>query len=155
MMVEHAVDGGGVDPDAHLALARFGRGRILIFQNVRRTIFVENRGLHERLPVVVFLSDRDHGKSLPPQAQTKTAGREARPFRSLDDVRALLRREAALSPTDLSVGSSYFEVHGRLRLESATVRERSLVYRLGTQVSTLWRTRAGNGARGHLAERRG
>ena len=75
-------------------------------------------------------------------AEMLATAREARPFRSLDDVRALLRRDAALSPTDLSVGSSYFEVHGRLRLEGATVRERSLVYRLGTQVSTLWRTRA-------------
>lgn len=82
-------------------------------------------------------------------AETLANARETRPFRSLEDVRALLPGQAPLSPTDVSVGSSYFEVQGRLRLDDTVVQEHSLVHRLGTQVSTVWRTRvAGPGALG-------
>ena len=74
-------------------------------------------------------------------AETLATARETRPFRSLDDVRALLRTQSPLSPTEVSVGSNYFEVQGQLRLGDAAVKERSLVHRIGTQVSTVWRTR--------------
>jgi general secretion pathway protein K len=74
-------------------------------------------------------------------AESLGTARETRPFRSLEDVRALLPTRPTLSTTELSVGSSYFEVQGQLRLGDAVVKERSLVHRIGTQVSTLWRTR--------------
>ena len=40
-----------------------------------------------------------------------------------------------------SVNSSFFEVLGRLRLDQATVQERSLVSRQGVEVTTQWRER--------------
>lgn len=75
-------------------------------------------------------------------AETLASAREARPFRTLDDVTALLEPSVHLLPAEHSVASSYFEVQGRLRLGDAVVQERSLVHRLGTQVSTLWRMRS-------------
>ena len=75
-------------------------------------------------------------------AETLTSAREGRPFRTLDDAQALLDPALRLQVADHGVQTSYFEVQGRLRLGDAVVQERSLVQRIGTQVSTLWRMRS-------------
>ena len=46
-----------------------------------------------------------------------------------------------LDTTALGVGTAFFEVHGRLRLENHWVDEHSLVRRNGTDLSILWRER--------------
>lgn len=75
-------------------------------------------------------------------AETLTNARETRPFRALTDVSTLLGHSNNLPSEELSVGSNYFEVEGRLRLGDAVVQERSLVQRIGKQVKTVWRTRS-------------
>lgn len=75
-------------------------------------------------------------------AETLANARETKPFRTLDDVRPLLEPSISLRPGEHSVGSSYFEVRGRLRLGDAVVQEVSLVHRIGTQVNTVWRARS-------------
>ena len=49
----------------------------------------------------------------------------------------------AISASTHAVASSYFEVRGRLRLDSAVVEERSLVFKQRGDVRTLWRERGG------------
>ena len=44
--VEHAIDGGGMDLDADLALARQRVGKVLVAQNVGRPVFVDNDRFH-------------------------------------------------------------------------------------------------------------
>lgn len=75
-------------------------------------------------------------------AERLVTARETRPFRSLQDARALLGASVTLNTNDHGVSSNYFEVQGRLRLGDAAVSERSLVQRSGRQVTTLWRARA-------------
>ncbi len=55
--------------------------------------------------------------------------RQRSPFGSLDDLRANLNESVKVEPARVSVGSSYFEVFGRLRLEDRVLEERSLVER--------------------------
>ncbi len=74
-------------------------------------------------------------------AELLTNARETRPFRSVQDARALLNPDIDINVQDHSVSSSYFEVQGRLRLGAAAVAERSLIQRNGRQVTTLWRKR--------------
>lgn len=70
------------------------------------------------------------------------AVRQMQPFKSLDEVTTLLKNAAAKVNADAhAVASSYFEVHGRLRLGNAVVQERSLVRRQGLEVTTVWRER--------------
>lgn len=69
------------------------------------------------------------------------AVRQMQPLRTLEDVRALLGAQARLSGDMHDIKSSYFEVHGRLRLGNAVVQERSLVRRQGLEVTTVWRER--------------
>lgn len=76
------------------------------------------------------------------RAEALASARETRPFRTLDDVRPLLPPSVPLRPNEHSVGSNFFEVQGRLRLGDAIVQERSLVQRIGRQVTTLWRARS-------------
>lgn len=76
-------------------------------------------------------------------AQKLTAARELRPFRSLADARLPISGSAGQFREDQhGVSSRFFEVRGRLRLEHATVQERSVLQRDGTAVRTLWRDRA-------------
>ena len=49
---------------------------------------------------------------------------------------------AALVPGRFSVGTRFFDVRGRLRMEQLIVEERSLLLRNGMEVSILWRERA-------------
>jgi general secretion pathway protein K len=69
--------------------------------------------------------------------------RRNRPFRSLDEVKALLPEPlpAAFSDKRFSVTSDHFLVTGRLRLEERVMVQRSLVQRRGNQVTVLQRER--------------
>lgn len=75
--------------------------------------------------------------------QTLLRAREARHFRSLQDVKDLLGPQRTLDPNLHGVGSSYFEVRGRLRLDGTLVEERSIVRRRGGEVLPLLRERGG------------
>ena len=67
--------------------------------------------------------------------------RQARHFRGLTDVTDQMGTQLTLNPDDHAIASRYFEVRGRLRLGASMVDERSLVYRQGSTVTTLWRER--------------
>lgn len=71
-------------------------------------------------------------------AQKIVQVRESRHFRSASEVNTLIGGNANCG---CSVQSSYFEVRGRLRIGDTMVDERSLVRRVGAQVTTLWRER--------------
>jgi len=71
-------------------------------------------------------------------AQKIVQARETRHFRKADDVKTLLGGSIDCA---CSVQSSYFEVRGRLRIGDTMVDERSLVRRVGVEVTTLWRER--------------
>jgi len=74
-------------------------------------------------------------------AQKLVDHRGAAPLQKLDDVRALVGSERASAIDDSlhSVASNFFEVQGRLRLQTRVVQERSLVRRTGQDVQILWR----------------
>ncbi len=74
-------------------------------------------------------------------AQKIVQAREARHLRTLSEVRDLLGANVDINEGAHAVASSYFEVRGRLRLGDAMVDERSLVRKLGLEVTTLWRER--------------
>ena len=71
------------------------------------------------------------------------AVRQMQPFRSVDDVKKLLGEQIEVSGSEHGVASSYFEVHGRLRMGPTVVHERSLVRRMGLEATTVWRERTG------------
>ena len=71
------------------------------------------------------------------------AVRQMHPFRSVDDVKKLLGEQIEDSGSEHGVASSYFEVHGRLRMGPTVVQERSLVRRMGLEATTVWRERTG------------
>ena len=80
-------------------------------------------------------------------AERIVAARATRYFRSITDASQVLGPDAALfAGGNHDVQSRYFEVRGRLRLESIVLEERSLVRRdgsgNGTVVKTLSRERA-------------
>ena len=83
------------------------------------------------------------------QAQQLVDAREARHFGSeADAIRVLGGSGAAgnvgnggITSATHAVSSQYFEVRGRLRLEGATVQERSLIHKLRGEARTLWRER--------------
>ncbi len=64
-----------------------------------------------------------------------------RPFKTLDAARAEIQGEGALNPKRLSVGSSYFEISGRLRMDGRLLEERMLVKRQNREITTLMRSR--------------
>ena len=75
-------------------------------------------------------------------AEQLVQARQRRAFDQLDQARALLPPGTALEATRVSVGSSYFEVRGRLRLEDRVLEERSLVRRRSpTEAQVVQRTR--------------
>lgn len=76
------------------------------------------------------------------QAERLVNSRQTSHFRSLSDVGKLAPEAAAdLNENRHSVGSRFFEVRGRLRLDTNIVEERSVVQREGLNVTTLWRER--------------
>jgi general secretion pathway protein K len=75
-------------------------------------------------------------------ARRLVSARERAAFRTLVDVAKVLPANAtAPAATQFSVATRYFEVRGRLRIEQLVVDERSLLFRNGMEVSTLWRER--------------
>jgi general secretion pathway protein K len=63
-------------------------------------------------------------------------------FKTIDDANAGLPSGGSrFNEIQHSVGTQYFEVQGRLRLDRTWVEEHSLVQRNGITVTTLWRTR--------------
>ncbi|MBL8336907.1 MAG: type II secretion system minor pseudopilin GspK [Rhodoferax sp.] len=76
-------------------------------------------------------------------AQALVSARQRAPFRALGAVMPLLPAGTeALAPGRFSVGTRFFDVRGRLRMEQLVVEERSLLLRNGMEVSILWRERA-------------
>jgi general secretion pathway protein K len=67
--------------------------------------------------------------------------RQARPFDSLDAVKAALPPTQTLDPKRVSVNSSHFIIQGRLRLGDRVLEEHSLVKRENRRVTSLRRER--------------
>jgi general secretion pathway protein K len=76
-------------------------------------------------------------------AQRLVAQRQARHFTKKDDVTPLLPANADIefSKDGFSVDSNYFEVRGRLRIDSVVIEERSVVHRNGQEVRAIQRER--------------
>jgi general secretion pathway protein K len=75
-------------------------------------------------------------------AKRLVAQRTRSHFRTLSDANRLLQESSVqFSEGQHSVGSSYFEVHGRLRLDRTWVEEQSLLRRDGIEVRIVWRER--------------
>ena len=64
-------------------------------------------------------------------AERLVQARQRQPFTQLEQVRALLPPDSTLDGARVSVGSEYFEVRGRLRLEERVLEEISLMRRRG------------------------
>ena len=80
------------------------------------------------------------------QAERLVTTRQFAHFRTLSDAGKVVPDAAGdLNETQHSVGSRFFEVHGRLRLDQTVVEERSVVQRDGLVVKTLWRDRGAQG----------
>lgn len=67
--------------------------------------------------------------------------RQRNPFRNAAELSALLPTGVGASIDRVSTSSSFFEIHGRLRLQNRVVEERALVERRQLQVVTLRRER--------------
>lgn len=75
-------------------------------------------------------------------AQRLVAERERSHLRSVADAAQRLQlRDNPFNDTRFSVNSRFFEVRGRLRIESQVIEERSLVRRDGIDVKVVWRER--------------
>jgi general secretion pathway protein K len=68
--------------------------------------------------------------------------RQSQPFTSLEAAATAVGLASSdLNPLQHAVGSQYFFVWGRMRLEQTTIQEVSLIERHGRSVTTLWRER--------------
>lgn len=75
-------------------------------------------------------------------AQRLIQVRDSRPFQSLNEVAQAAGIDPGLLSSDHhAIATRFFEIRGRLRLDSYTMEERSLVQRDGQDVRILWRTR--------------
>ena len=74
-------------------------------------------------------------------AQRLVSARQKTHFKNVSDASKLLGSSDSLSTVNFSIGTRFFEVRGRLRLDQTTVEERSLLQRDGGLVRTLWRER--------------
>lgn len=84
--------------------------------------------------VIVAAIDIDAGTA---QRLVQARGRES--FRTIEAVAAQLAPGVQLDPVRVAVGSSYFRVSGRLRLEDRLLEERSLLVRRDNRVDVLQR----------------
>jgi general secretion pathway protein K len=84
--------------------------------------------------VIVAAIDIDAGSA---QRLVQARGREA--FKNMEAVAAQLAPGVQLDPARVSVGSSYFRVSGRLRLDERLLEERSLLVRRDNRVEVLQR----------------
>ncbi len=67
--------------------------------------------------------------------------RQRTPFKNLDEVRKHLPEAVVLKEGQVAVGTRFFEVRGRLRMDDRVLQERSLVERRNAEVVTLQRER--------------
>lgn len=75
-------------------------------------------------------------------AERLVQSRRTQPLMSLDQARVLLPAEARLDPARVSVGSSYFEVRGRVRVGDRFLQQRSLLHRRSpADVVLAWQVR--------------
>jgi general secretion pathway protein K len=76
-------------------------------------------------------------------AQRLVAERERTPFRTLEDAKRLVTTpsEAPLAANQVSIGSRFFEVRSRLRLDKLVVEERAVLLRDGLNVTVIQRER--------------
>jgi general secretion pathway protein K len=86
-------------------------------------------------------------------AERLVQARKRRAFEKLDDLKAQLPPNLVVDPARVSVGSSYFEVAGLLRLEDRVLEERSLLARRNGRVEVLRRERRSFGASERAAQR--
>lgn len=86
--------------------------------------------------VLVAALDIDAGTA---QRLVQARGREA--FKTLAAVAAQLPQGVQMDPARVAVGSSYFRVSGRLRLDERLLEERSLLVRRDNRVDVLQRER--------------
>ena len=76
------------------------------------------------------------------QAQRLVNVRQTSHFKALADASAQIgQMSVPLSDSQHSIGSRFFEIQGRLRLDQTVVEEHSVVMRNGLDVKTLWRDR--------------
>ena len=75
-------------------------------------------------------------------AERLVQARTRKPFETLADVQALLPGTVKADASRVGVGSAWFIVAGRLRLEERVLEERSLLYRDGDKVTVRRRERA-------------
>ena len=75
-------------------------------------------------------------------AERLVQARQRKPFESVTDIQQLLANDSIkLDPNRVGVGSSWFFVSGRLRLEERVLEERSLVQRDGDRITVRRRER--------------
>jgi general secretion pathway protein K len=86
--------------------------------------------------VLVAALDIDAGTA---ERLVQARGREA--FKSMAAVAAQLPQGVQMDPARVAVGSSYFRVSGRLRLDERLLEERSLLVRRDNRVEVLQRER--------------
>ena len=76
------------------------------------------------------------------EARKFVEARQRQPLRSLAEAQRRLPADvAALAPGQFSVASRFFEVRGRLRIDTTVVEEHSLLDRTGNGVFAVWRER--------------
>lgn len=74
-------------------------------------------------------------------AERLVQARQRKHFSRLDELRALLPQGSDLTPTRIGLGSGYFEVRGRLRLDDRIVEERALIERRNLEMVPVRRQR--------------
>lgn len=74
-------------------------------------------------------------------AERLVQARQRAPFETLESVQGALGLAFKIDPVRVSVGSNWFQVAGRLRLEERVVEERSLLQREGEKVTVRRRER--------------
>jgi general secretion pathway protein K len=74
-------------------------------------------------------------------AERIVQSRQRAPIKSPADLKALVPSLPDASLNRIAIGSSFFEVRGRLRLGDVVLEQRSLVQRRGVQVEVLQRER--------------
>ena len=74
-------------------------------------------------------------------AERLLQARQAKPFASIEQFKAQLPEGMVKDTNRISVGSSWFLVSGRLRLEERVLEQRSLLERRGTEVAVVRRER--------------
>jgi general secretion pathway protein K len=70
-------------------------------------------------------------------AERLVQARQRKPFETIEDVKLQLPATLVVDPTRIGVGSSYFHVFGRVRLEDRVLEQRSLLERRGADADVV------------------